>query len=348
MEQTNPLVESQWHNLSSAATALEGVAGQMLGIDDDEPKQDDPAEEPEEVEEAAAEEGVDEDADDNGEEAEPETVSLETLDDVAKALGVDPNDLMANLKMRIKVNGEERLVSLSEAQKGNQFETDYRQKTSALADERRAFHSERDQHMQQVNQVAATAMASIQAAEQLLMAELNNPAMSELRATNPAEWNARQTEAQQKMQYLHQARNQAQQQYAQTVQAQAAQQEQWLSQYLAEQEKHLETRVPDWTPERKTAVAGFLGERYGYTPQEIGGVMDHRLVLMALDAQKGAQMSQQAEQVVAKVKTLPKLQAPGKPKSAITVEAKRVAGLKGRLKQTGHIRDAAKVIESLL
>ena len=345
----NPQAEPrESYNLDSAAAALDDFAGNLLGIEgDDEPEQDEPeAEDTEDAEAEAAE--PDEDVETEGEEAEPETVELETLDDVAKALGVDPADLLANLKMKIKVNGEERLVSLAEAQKGNQFEADYRQKTSARADERRAFHTERDQHMQQINQVAASAAASIQVAEQLLMAELNSPVMAELRTTNPAEWNARQTEANQKMQYLHQARNQAQQQYAQAVEAQSAQQQQWLSHYLAEQEQHLTTKVQDWTPDRKTSVAQFLGERYGYSQEELGGVMDHRLVMMALDAQKGATLSQQAEKVVAKVKTLPKLQAPGKPKSALTIRAKQIAGLKGRLKQTGHVRDAAKLIENLL
>jgi hypothetical protein len=323
----------------------------MDAILGEEPEQEEPEEEStEEVEEQDAED-VEVEASDDAEESadveEPEeTVSLETLDDVAKALGVDPNDLMANLKMRVKVNGQEELISLSEAQKGNQLERDYRHKTAELAEQRRAIQSERETALQQLHQAATEAHAALQFAEQAIYAEVNNPQMAELRHANPAEWVARQQEVQQKFGALQQARNQAQQQFAQAMQAQQAQQQRYLATHLEEQASQLKAKVSDWSDNRRDEVSKFLKERYG---KEISGVIDHRLILMAMDAQKGAQATQAAAQVVKKVvKEVPKMQAPGKPKSVITVKAKQIAGLKGQLKKTGHIRDAAKVIEALL
>jgi hypothetical protein len=198
-----------------------------------------------------------------------------------------------------------------------------------------------------MQQVAHEAAAAVSVAEQLLMAEVNSPAMNALRQSNPAEWVARQTEAQAKAAQLAQARNQAQQQFAHAQQQQAQQQAQHLQTYLAEQQQQLVSKVPDWGDGKKTEVASFLQE-FGFTPDEIGKVFDHRLILLAMKAQRGASAEKETSKVIAKVKTLPKLQAPGKATSGLTVKAKQLAGLKGQLKKTGHVRDAAKVIESLL
>jgi hypothetical protein len=350
----NPLREpSDYLTLDSASSALEGVAGSLLGDTDETEDQDES--EPEEIEAEAAAEADESEADesetvdtDNDESEPADDVSLETVEDVAKALGVDTNDLLNNLKLKIKVNGEERLVTLAEAQTGTQLEVDYRRKTSALAEERRAIQAEREQQSLYMQQVAHEAAAAVSVAEQLLMAEVNSPAMNELRQSNPAEWVARQTEAQAKAAQLAQARNQAQQQFAHAQQLQAQQQAQHLQSYLAEQQQQLVSKVPDWGDQKKTEVASFLQSEFGFTPDEIGKVFDHRLILLAMKAQRGATAEKDSTKVMTKVKTLPKLQAPGKASTGLTVKAKHIAGLKGQLKKTGHVRDAAKVIESLL
>ena len=346
--QANPQEASNAYTLDSATAALDGVAGALLGIDDDAPEVDEEAESDEETAEIEVDE--EESTAEEGDEGEPEeeSVALETIDDVAAALGVEVSDLMANLKMRIKVNGVEQLVSLAEAQKGNQLETDYRQKTSALADERRAVQAEREATQAQIQQVAVDAGAALQFAEQMLLAEVNNPAMQNLRVTNPAEWAAKQTEQQAKVAQLYQVRNQAQQQFQQAQALAQQQQQQHLQTYLSEQSQALATRVPDWGPSKQSEVATFLADRYGFAPDEIGRVFDHRLVLLAMDAQKGTKASEETTKVMAKVKTLPKVMPPGKATSKLQVKAKHIAGLKGQLKKTGHIRDAAKVIENFL
>ena len=108
-------------NVNSASAAIESLlndSGDFVAEAEKPVEQpagaEDSGDEPEEASTKDAEPREDE------AEAEPEQVSLETIDDVAQALGVDPEDLLANLKMRVKVNGEEKLVALKEAQTGNQ------------------------------------------------------------------------------------------------------------------------------------------------------------------------------------------------------------------------------------
>ena len=314
------------------------------------------AEEPEAPEESDAEESEEveatQDSDEDEAESEPEQAALETIDDVAQALGVDTKDLLANLKMRIKVNGEERLVSLEEAQKGHQMEADYRRKTMELAEQRKAVEQDYVQRQALYHQQAAEAASVLNVAEQALLAELNTPNMVELRQTNPAEWNARHFEAQQKLAAIQQTRQQAAAQWQQQQSYASQEQQRQFQAYLANEQEALSNAVTErgesLTAERKAALADFLVTRYGFTQQDVGQVYNHRLVLMALDAMKGMEGAKKAEAVKEKVKTLPLMQKPGTKANKVSVQAKQLQALRGRLKQTGKIGDAAAMIERLI
>ena len=350
----NPLQEaSGTYTISNAAAALEDVAGSLLGLDD-EPEQDDPEEDTETAEdeaetvEAEADEAEAESADDEGAEDPDTTIELNNISDLAKALGVDEKSLADNLRIPVKVDGEIIEVTLAEAAAGHQMQASFTKKTQALAEERRALQAEREQSVTSMTAAAQEAAAALQVAEQLLFAEVNSPAMQQLRQTNPAEWTAKQHELQARHNYLQQARNQATQQFAQAMQAAQHTQQQQMARHLQEQDQMLAQKVDNWSTDKKQEVARFLSESYGWSPEDLSGVSDHRLILMALDAQRGRQAKESTEKVVQKVKALPKVQPPGKPKSAIQVKAKHIAGLKGQLRQTGKIKDAARVIEALL
>ena len=329
------------------------IAQPKRAIDDDEPEESgakalDDDEEPETPAPA------DDEADEN---AEPEQAALETLDDVAQALGIDTKDLMDNLKMRIKVNGEERLVSLAEAQKGQQLEADYRRKTTEIAEQRKHIEAEYAQRQALYQQQAVELAAQMQLAEQAVVADLNTPAMQELRRTNPAEWNARQFEAQQKLGSIQQARQYAAHQWQQQQQNAQAEQQRQFSAYLASEQNALqdafESRGIPWTHDQKAKLSEFMQSRYGFAPQDVSQVYNHRWVLMALDAMqstsKAKEMETKASAVKEKLKTVPPVMAkPGKQQGKVEVQRQKLAALKGRLRSSGNLRDAAAVIESLM
>ena len=180
--------ERQPISVNDAAAAIES----LLGDDGEMPSQAQPEDdEIEEVEASDEESDAEESAQDSDEdeaEAEPEETTLETLDDIAKALGVDAESLLANLKMRIKVNGEERLVSLKEAQTGHQLEADYRRKTTELAEQRRAVEQDFAQRQALYHQQSVEAANVLQMAEQAVLADLNTPQMAALREKDPVQW----------------------------------------------------------------------------------------------------------------------------------------------------------------
>jgi hypothetical protein len=342
---------------SDAAAAIESLLGDSGElpeapdvIESDEPE---PVEDPEESEEP--EESDSQDSDEDEAEEEPEAVSLETLDDVAKALGVDPDDLLANLKMRIKVNGEERLVSLKEAQTGQQLEADYRRKTTELAESRRAAEQEFSQRQAVMQQQAIETAQALNVAEQTLIAELNTPQMQQLRQQNPAEWLMRERDVQSRLGNLHAARQSAAMQWQQQQQMSAAESQRQFQHYLqteqAELSGNLEKRGVQWTPEERSKLSDFLITRYGFSADDVGQVYNHRLVLLALDAMQNTQKVQESEakakQVKEKVAQMPRVTPPGKAQGKVQVQAKVLAGLKGKLKQSGKLKDAAALIERL-
>ena len=317
----------------------------------------------EELEPEGSEESEDEaveaetqDSDEEEAEAEPEVASFETLDDIAEALGVPIEELMANLKMRTKVNGEEQLVSLAEAQKGQQLEADYRRKTTELAEQRRAVEQEFAQRQALYQQQAVETAQMMQLAEQAIVADLNTPEMAQLKAQDPARWLLMEREAQAKLSNIQQARQYAAQQWQQQQQTASAVQQREFASYLnAEQEalqQQVQARGVDWTPEQRGKLSDFLINRYGFSANDVSQVYNHRLVLLALDAMqntaKVTDMEKKASVVKEKIKHAPPMQKPGKVTGKLQVERNRIANLKGTLKKSGNLRDAAAVIESLL
>ena len=346
--------ERQPMSVNDAAAAIENLAifddaGEISG--QEQPEDEIESEEVETSDDESGSEESDQDSDEDEAEAEPEETTLETLDDIAKALGVDAESLLANLKMKIKVNGEERLVSLKEAQTGHQLEADYRRKTTELAEQRRAVEQEFTQRQALYHQQSVEAANVLQMAEQAVLADLNTPQMMALREQDPARWLIAQDEARQKLSALQQTRQQAAQQWQMQQQQSAAEQQRQFQSYLQAESEQLEkavaSRGESLTPETRSNIANFLMEQYGFSQTDVSQVYNHRLVLLALDAMKGKEGAKKAEAVKEKIKTMPKVVTPGKVQGKVQVQAKVIAGLKGRLKQTGKLRDAAAVIERM-
>lgn len=349
--------ERQPLSVNDAAAAIES----LLGDDGEMPAE---REAPEELEAEASDESADEveetetqDSDEvEAEDTEPGEVTLETIDDVAQALGVDPKDLLANLKMRVKVNGEELLVSLADAQKGHQLEADYRRKTTELAEQRKAIETEFVQRQALYQQQAVETAQMMQLAEQAIVADLNTPEMAQLKAQDPAKWLMREREAQAKLAHIQQARQYAAHQWQQQQQTASSEQQRQFAAYLQAEQEALGNKVVergvDWTPTKRQELSNFLIERYGFSPSDVSQVYNHRLVLLALDAMqatsKVAEVEKKASAVKEKLKVIPPMQKPGKQKGPLQVKQNRIAQLKGQLRKSGNLRDAAAVIESLM
>lgn len=227
-------------------------------------------------------------------------------DEAAKleaAKKADP-DAEAEQVYTVKVDGKEFEVTETELLAGYQRQQDYTQKTQAVATERREFERQRDAEIAELKN--ALAYHALPTAKEPRPEDFAGKPEAFMQAYG--QWQqktARQAEASQLLEAITAEENQR---------------------TLAREVGLLEKAIPEWADEttRNTEFAEMVksgSERYGFTPEEIAQVTDHRLLLLLRDAAKGAAL--EAKPVVLKRKTeiKPKLSAGTKAKANPNAEA---------------------------
>jgi|GEM_PF-2267804 len=270
----------------------------------------------------------------------------DTLSGLAEAIGIDEAELASHLKMPIRINGETQMVSLADAANGQQMDADYRQKTTALADERRQFDGEKRQASQLLQQRLQAADERIATLSQQLDVEYPAEDMQRLASEDPAEYvriKAQQDAQREALVGQRQAQEVERQRQGHEQQAEVAQ-------FRESQQQMLVEKVPELTdPEKlegfETGMATYLGE-VGFTQDEITGFVigafDHRQVLLIRDAMRYRGMQDKRKTITKKLKGLPKVQRPGTSPTRRRAQAgDDVAEARQRVSRSGATTDDA-------
>lgn len=246
---------------------------------------------------------------------------------------------------KVKVNGQEIEVPLSELLNGYSRQADYTNKTKAVSEQRQQVEAERQSVLQQRNQ----ASQMLNNAQAVLEAQLNQLAsqadLDYLLQNDPAAYlqvKHQQEQAVQKLQGVYQ-----QQQYLRQLEAQ--EQELTMQHVIAQEQELLLAAVPDWKDDAKrTAEYGEIKnwlKSSGFNDSDIAGITDHRAVIAARKAMLYDQMIAKANAANKKVQNVPpKMERPGV----------SISGTDGRTKQmqalakSGKTEDAAAIFERLL
>lgn len=281
-------------------------------------------------------------------EGEAETLHQEQVEDKPDDNAEDQDETL----YRLKVNGEEIEVPLSELLNGYSRESDYRNKTKALADERRAV----EQYIHQHREEATQQRQQLQEAVKFVMAQLPDvkPPNPELINDSPVEY-LRQREAYERAQAQQQA---IYEQYVSAQQQQQAEQQRvWQENYKRGNDIVLQV-VPEWndtgTRAQESQAILQMAQNYGFTPQEFSQLTDPRYVVFMRDAMKNAQKAQKFDELQAKssatakqVQKLPtKAERPGAGRN-ISASDGRTSAMQS-LKRSGSVDDAAAVFSKML
>lgn len=228
--------------------------------------------------------------------AEPEAASEEN-ESLANLLGLDDDQMTVdddgNISFKVKVNGEEAEVSLEDMRTGFQFDRANQMKAKALAEEKKAFETARQETKARVEQAVTHAEAFAMMQHKRLMSEYDGTNWEELRQFNPGEYAAKQEEYRQ-----HQTRLQAEfQETVQYVENWRAQQE---SEAQAKREAERQAKLeenwelmlnnnPKWRDEivfdrEMGALRGFVQKQYGFSEEDTRIVSDARLIELIKDA----------------------------------------------------------------
>ena len=297
----------------SGATDIDGGAGRINTLFNPEQL---PTEEEQGAEVATAETA--EEAT-NTEEAEetPETLKSDT--------DADPE------LYTVKVGGEEQSVTLEDLQKGYMMEADYRRKSMDLGSRRKALEAKETE--------LDKAITDAQSMIELDIDSLESPEMQQLKADNPDAYLKEFERVQKRVTSLKnlQAKRQEERQEAQNERAKQ------------EMEK-LDAAIPEWLdPDVKNTEAAKVFaslEATGFSRDELAGITDHRMFVIARKAMLFDQINQQ-DLEDKKVRKPPKSAKPG----ATTTEDKgseKTKNLRQQLKQSGSVKDAQQLFRSFM
>ncbi len=282
------------------------------------------------------------------EQQKEELATIESLADIAEALEQPLEAVLDNLKAKVKVNGEEVEVTLRELTNGYQKDADYRRKTTELSEHRQRFDQERQQTQVNIQQQHMVLGQVARQLEQMLIGDVDSAAMERLRAENPDAYNQRRWEIADRQKKFHALFQEASNGWAQNQQALTQQQTDQRQAILRQEGEALRSAIPDWSNEQRETLNKYLGEQYGYSPEDIGGIIDHRLVVIARKAMLYDQVQKKADVLAQKVKSLPKLQKPAKQVQPLSARKSALNSAKQRFSKTRSERDARALFEQIL
>jgi len=277
------------------------------------PNDDDLVDDSEQSEGIDAQEFDDDDYVDTDDSNEQETDDDDGLASLAEELGLEADKLTlsedGDILINLKVNGKTEQVDLKEAIAGTQFHKANDEKARLLADDRKSFESERAEvaqgYAQQLQQIRGLG----EMLQSKLTAEFRNIDWDRLRATDPAEWTAKQREFEIRNQELHQAGQMLGQQMRIEQDRESQQEAQFRQQTLQVERERMIENNPTWRDEERmakdlTQIVDYARST-GFADEELQDIVHSRHV----EVLKKAMLYDQGKTVASKkVKQSPKVQ----------------------------------------
>lgn len=327
-------------DVNSAGDALQGLMADDLSKMLGEATEDATSQGDEDVESVEESQDVEEVEPEGQEVEEPEAetedidADAEEVEEAEEETSDDPD----SETFTVKVDGEELEVTLDEALSGYQRREAFTRKTQELAEERQTLQ----QQAQNLAETRAEYAQKLQTVEQVVEGQAQEPDWEELRQQDPnkyAEIRAAWDRRQEQIEAVKQERERVQQELQQ-------QQQQQREQILQNQRERLLAKVPEWTdPDTREAEQAEMVEaaqvHYGFEPEEVGSVLDHRVMLVLRDAAKFRQLQDKGEKAKKTAKKNRKKSRTLKPGSSSKKDTDKVSASRKRLAQSGSVDDAA-------
>ena len=242
---------------------------------------------------------------------------------------------------RLKVQGQELEVTLDELKAGYSRDSDYRQKTHSLGLEKRdletqknSFRQSYDTRLSELNDLIATADATVrqqQGSEDLQKLYDEDPT-----AASKLDYQLRQQNRQ-----LEEVRSKAKE----------AQQSQY-NEFLNTQRELAATKIPEFADPNKadTFKVNMRNSlrNYGFNDSEIGSLADHRFLMVAKDAMSYQNLKDKKPIVQKKVANAPRVVKAGVAKSNTSSGREGIRNKIGKLRKSGHLKDAQSAILDMI
>ena len=341
--------QSQPGSIVEAQSAILG----LLEPEEEKPKKEEakPTESEESTEETQdklPEEETEEDESDE-EESEEEDVSEESDEEEEP----EEEDSKPEL-FTVRINGEDHEVTAEELAKGYSRQSDYTKKTQELSEYRKQLDQAAQFYQNEITQTQETRQQYIGALSTAIetnmssLTKYENTDWERLKTENMEDYLAKRDEYREAQTNIDKLK----QNYQQESAKQEEEYKQQYSQTIQEEHAKLVSILPAWAePEKQKAIAGEIRDfalSKGYTQEELNQLVDHRSILVLMQAKAWEDSQRKITSIKQKkIKNKPKVARSGKGtvKSENT-KAKSAAKMK-RLRQSGHVDDAASLLEDL-
>lgn len=259
--------------------------------------------------------------------------------------GEDEDGLDLDRAVTVKIDGKETQVKLKEALDGYQRQSDYSRKTAALAEERNAFHAEREAIRTERAQYAQL----LPALAARLKAQTAQVDWAKLKVEDPVEYAVKRLEMQEQAEQLNAV--QAEQNRLQALAEEEAAAE-FGKRVSAEREKLLDA-MPAWKKdpaimERDKAAIRAYGLKIGFSEAELNGASDSRAIVALYKAMKFDRLMSKTAKAKAPGAGAPapkplKVGSSNRPPARVTAKTDAMK----RLSKSGSVEDAAAVFALL-
>jgi hypothetical protein len=318
---------SSEQNLQGAAEKISGLLNpqdqQETEIKKVEPSESEPEEQ--EVQESQAEsEATNEQESENTEVTEEQQTELE-----------EPN------LHRLKVNGQEIEVSLDELKAGYSRDSDYRQKTHSLSQERKSLEEQKNSLRQSYETRLKELNDTIATADEFIRQQQGGQDLQKLFDEDPV--------AAARLEF--QLRQQSEKIEDMKSKARAAQQKQY-NDFLETQKELAAQRIPEFADPNK-ADTFKLNMRntlrdYGFNDQEIGTLADHRFLMVAKDAMNYKSLQNKKPIVQKKIANAPKVIKSGVAKQNVSSGREVIRNKINKLRKSGSMNDAKSALLDII
>ena len=263
--------------------------------------------------------------------APTESENVETVETATTEETPQGDTQSEEARYTVKVDGEEREVSLEDMRKGYMMESDYRKKTSEVSERKQALERKESEIDDQLAQAQSLLSVEIDA--------MDSPEMIELKEYDPEAYLKEVDKLEAKSKRLNSLKEKRDAELAEKGQ-----------ETVKRELESLERAIPDWIDPTVRATEGQaalkLLETIGFNGDELNGITDHRMLVLARMAMKYQDISAQ-DLESKRVNNPPKSQQPGTANDRSSSED-RLKSLRSKAKNTGNMRDSAKFIRALM
>lgn len=280
--------------------------------------------------------------------SEDETLADEASADDEEATATDEEEDEApepqDQLVTVVIDGKEQQIPLKEAIAGYQRQADYSRKTMAVSELRKQVEAEANQIQQERAQYAQLLGALQQQLQETVQRE---PDWERLYAEDPLEY-VRQKDLYRENQERFQAATAEQQRVMSMMQQSQVQQ---LKEVVKQGREQLSEKIPAWKDtarweQDRVKLRSYAQKELGYGEEEVSQVYDPRAVVALYKAMRFDEIM--AKRPAPNAQTGPKPMRAGSPQTAPARRTSEITRQKQRLAQSGSVKDAAKLFESLI